>query len=116
MPSRYEERLKELALEADEDRRLELAASLDADAEGLNESYDYREEFNKAVAERDGVKAELDAAVVERDEWKRRYADRFFDSGEGAKTKEEILAAHESDIKKESRPRGYEALWDDRIN
>ena len=116
MPSRYEERLKELALEADEDRRLELAASIDADAEGLNESYDYREELGKAVSERDAVKADLDAAVVERDEWKRRYANRFFDSGEGAKSKEEVLAAHEADIKRESRPRGYAALWDDRIN
>lgn len=109
MASKYEPSLRELAMEPDEDKRLEMAAEIDRDAAELDERWDNRDEHSRIEAERDEVAAERDNLIVERDEWKKRYADRFFDSGE-------IIDNHAADVKKESQPRGFAALWDDRDN
>ena len=130
MASKYEPSLRELAMEPDEDKRLEMAAELDRDAAELDERWDNRDEYSRVEAERDEIAAERDEIaaerdnliverdnlIVERDEWKKRYADRFFDSGEGITDRREIIDNHAADVKKESRPRGFAALWDDRVN
>lgn len=116
MASKYEPSLRELAMEPDEDKRLEMAAELDRDAAELDERWDNRDEYSRVEAERDEIAAERDNLIVERDEWKKRYADRFFDSGEGITDRREIIDNHAADVKKESRPRGFAALWDDRVN
>lgn len=102
--SRYEDSLKAMALEGDEEKRLEMAAELDRDASELDGRWDSREEFARAEAERDAAAAERDAALEDRDEWKRRYADRFFDSDGGG-------AREEPRDDPEPRPTGYAALW-----
>ena len=109
MASKYEPSLRELAMEPDEDMRLEMAAEIDRDAAELDERWDSRDEYSRVEAERDEIAAE-------RDEWKKRYADRFFDSGEGITDRREIIDKHASDVKNETRPRGFAALWDDRVN
>ena len=116
MASRFEPTLRELAMEPDEDRRLEMAAEIDRDAADLDERWGNRDGYAAIEAERDRVAAERDNLIVERDEWKKRYADRFFDSGEGITDRRSIVDAHTEDVKKESRKRGYAALWDDRVN
>ena len=110
MASRYEPALRELAMEPDEERRLEMAAEIDRDATDLDERWGNRDAYAGLEAERDRLAAERDDAIADRDSWKERYADRFFDSGEG------ITDRQAADIRKESRPRGFAALWDDRIN
>lgn len=116
MASKYEPSLRELAMEPDEDKRLEMAAEIDRDAAELDERWDNRDEYSRIEAERDEVAAERDNLIVERDEWKKRYADRFFDSGEDITDQREIIDNHAADVKKESQPRGFAALWDDRDN
>ena len=116
MASKYEPSLRELAMEPDEDKRLEMAAEIDRDAAELDELWDNRDEYSRVEAERDEIAAERDNLIVERDEWKKRYADRFFDSGEGITDRREIIDNHAADVKKESQPRGFAALWDDRDN
>ena len=66
--SRYQPSLRELAMEPDEDKRLEMAAAIDEDAAELDDRWDEREEWD----------AERDRYREERDESRRRYADRFF--------------------------------------
>lgn len=80
--SRYQPSLRELAMEPDEDKRLEMAALIDEDAAELDERWDEREEWD---AERDRLSAERDEAIAERDRYReerdesrRKYADRFF--------------------------------------
>lgn len=109
MASRYEPALRELAMEPDEERRLEMAAEIDRDAADLDERWDNRDAYA-------GLEAERDDAIADRDSWKERYADRFFDSGEGITDRQDVIDRHAADIRKESRPRGFAALWDDRIN
>lgn len=109
MASRYEPALRELAMEPDEERRLEMAAEIDRDAADLDERWDNRDAYACLEAERDD-------AIADRDSWKERYADRFFDSGEGITDRQDVIGRHAADIRKESRPRGFAALWDDRIN
>lgn len=116
MASKYEPSLRELAMEPDEDKRLEMAAEIDRDAAELDERWDSRDEYSLVEAERDEIAAERDNLIVERDEWKKRYADRFFDSGEGITNRREIIDKHASDVKNETRPRGFAALWVDRVN
>lgn len=119
MASKYETSLRELAMEPDEDKRLERAAEIDRDAAELDERWDNRYEYSRVEAERDEVAAERDGLIVERDEWKKRYADRFFESGdrgEGETDGSTIIGKHENEVKKESRPLGFAALWDDRSN
>ncbi len=87
--SRYQDTLRELAMEPDEDKRLEIAARIDEDAAELDERWDEREGWRNERegwdAERDRIAAERDEAIAraeraegERDEARRRYADRFF--------------------------------------
>lgn len=80
--SRYQPSLRELAMEPDEDKRLEMAARIDEDAAELDDRWDEREEWD---AERDRLNAERDEAIAERDRYReerdesrRKYADRFF--------------------------------------
>ena len=114
MASKYEPTLRELATEPDEDRRLEMAAEIDRDAAELDERWENRDAYNSVEAERDEIAAQRDAAVAERDDWRKRYADRFFDPGEGEKDRQEIVDKHVEDVKNESTERGYAALWNDR--
>lgn len=109
MASRYEPALRELAMEPDEERRLEMAAEIDRDAADLDERWDNRDAYA-------GLEAERDDAIADRDSWKERYADRFFDTGEGITDRQDVIDRHAADVRKESRPRGFAALWDDRIN
>lgn len=89
--SRYQPSLRELAMEPDEDKRLEMAARIDEDAAELDDRWDEREgwrnEREEWDAERDRLNAELDEAIAERDRYReerdesrRKYADRFFDA------------------------------------
>lgn len=80
--SRYQPSLRELAMEPDEDKRLEMAARIDEDVAELDDRWDEREEWD---AERDRLNAERDEAIAERDRYReerdesrRKYADRFF--------------------------------------
>ena len=116
MASRYEPALRELAMEPDEERSLEMAAEIDRDAADLDERWDSRDAYAGLEAERDRLAAERDDAIADRDSWKERYADRFFDSGEGNTDRQDVIDRHAADSRKESRPRGFAALWDDRIN
>lgn len=89
--SRYQPSLRELAMEPDEDKRLEMAARIDEDVAELDDRWDEREgwrnEREEWDAERDSLNAELDEAIAERDRYReerdesrRKYADRFFDA------------------------------------
>ena len=89
--SKYQPSLRELAMEPDEDKRLEMAARIDEDAAELDDRWDEREgwrnERDEAIAERDRLNAERDEAIAERDRYReerdesrRKYADRFFDA------------------------------------
>lgn len=89
--SRYQPSLRELAMEPDEDKRLEMAARIDEDAAELDDRWDEREGWRNERegwdAERDSLNAELDEAIAERDRYReerdesrRKYADRFFDA------------------------------------
>lgn len=78
--SRYQERLQALAVEEDAERRLELAGELDADAAELDENWGNRDAYDASQAEVESLRGELAAASADRDQWKQRYADRFFDS------------------------------------
>lgn len=89
--SRYQPSLRELAMEPDEDKRLEMAARIDEDVAELDDRWDEREGWRNEReawdAERDSINAELDEAIVERDRYReerdesrRKYADRFFDA------------------------------------
>lgn len=89
--SKYQPSLRELAMEPDEDKRLEMAARIDEDAAELDDRWDEREGWRNERegwdAERDSLNAELDEAIAERDRYReerdesrRKYADRFFDA------------------------------------
>lgn len=89
--SKYQPSLRELAMEPDEDKRLEMAARIDEDASELDDRWDEREGWRNERegwdAERDRLNAERDEAIAERDRYReerdesrRKYADRFFDA------------------------------------
>lgn len=99
---RFAEMLKEIAMEGDSDKRLELSTAFDAEVEKLDSDM---ETFEQAVSERD-------AYQKERDEWKQRYADRFFDGNEGSTDENEINNMYNKEVKEESKPLGCAALWD----
>lgn len=99
---RFAEMLKEIAMEDDSDKRLELSTAFDSEVERLDSDM---ESYEKVVADRDAFERE-------RDEWKQRYADRFFDGNEGATDEKSINAMYNKEVKEESKPLGYAALWD----
>ena len=110
--SRYQPSLRELAMEPDEDKRLEMAAAIDEDAAELDERWDEREgwrnEREEWDAERDRLNAERDEAVAERDESRRKYADRFF-AVEG----QTLLHANEVGGEARREPiRSADEIWD----
>ena len=110
--SRYQSSLRELAMEPDEDKRLEMAAAIDEDAAELDDRWDEREEWD---AERDRLNAERDEAIAERDRYReerdesrRRYADRFF-AVEG----QTLLHANEVGEEVRREPiRSADEIWD----
>ena len=92
--SRYQPSLRELAMEPDEDKRLEMAAAIDEDAAELDDRWD----------EREGWRNERE----ERDESRRRYADRFF-AVEG----QTLLHANEVGEEVRREPiRSADEIWD----
>lgn len=105
MASRFMPTLRDLAMEPDEDRRLEMAAEIDRDAADLDEKWGNRDGYAEVEAERDRIAAERDEAIVDRDEWKRRYADRFFGGREG------VMRNLENDIKRDGRPQSFADLF-----
>lgn len=110
--SRYQPGLRELAMEPDEDKRLEMAARIDEDAAELDDRWDEREEWD---AERDRLNAERDEAIAERDRYReerdesrRKYADRFF-AVEG----QTLLHANEVGEEVRREPiRSADEIWD----
>lgn len=105
MASRFMPTLRDLAMEPDEDRRLEMAAEIDRDAADLDEKWGNRDGYAEVEAERDRIAAERDEAIVDRDEWKRRYADRFFGG------RKEVMCNQENDIKRDGRPQSFADLF-----
>lgn len=117
--SRYQPSLRELAMEPDEDKRLERAARIDEDAAELDDRWDEREgwrnEREEWDAERDRLNAERDEAIAERDRYReerdesrRRYADRFF-AVEG----QTLLHANEAGGEARREPiRSADEIWD----
>lgn len=105
MASRFMPTLRDLAMEPDEDRRLEMAAEIDRDAADLDEKWGNRDGYAEVEAERDRIAAERDEAIVDRDEWKRRYADRFFGG------REQVMRNQENDIKRDGRPQSFADLF-----
>lgn len=99
---RFAEMLKEISMEEDSEKRLELSSAFDAEVEKLDSDM---ETFEQTVSERD-------AYQKERDEWKKRYADRFFDGNEGSTNENSINVMYNKEVKEESKPLGYAALWD----
>lgn len=99
---RFADMLKEISMEDDSEKRLELSSAFDAEVEKLDSDM---ETLEQTVSERD-------AYQKERDEWKRRYADRFFDGNEGATDENSINNMYNKEVKEESKPLGYAALWD----
>ena len=110
--SRYQPSLRELAMEPDEDKRLEMAARIDEDAAELDDRWDEREEWD---AERDRLNAERDEAIAERDRYReerdesrRKYADRFF-------AVEDQTLLHSNEVGEEVRRepiRSADEIWD----
>lgn len=110
--SRYQPSLRELAMEPDEDKRLEMAARIDEDVAELDDRWDEREEWD---AERDRLNAERDEAIAERDRYReerdesrRKYADRFF-AVEGQ------TLLHSNEVGEEARRepiRSADEIWD----
>lgn len=98
---RFADMLKEISMEEDSEKRLGLSSAFDAEVEKLDSDM---ETFEQAVSERD-------AFEKERDEWKRRYADRFFADDEGSTDEKSINAMYNEEVKEESKPLGYAALW-----
>ena len=105
MASRFMPTLCDLAMEPDEDRRLEMAAEIDREAADLDEKWGNRDGYAEVEAERDRIAAERDEAIVDRDEWKRRYADRFFGG------REEGMRNRENNIKRDGRPQSFADLF-----
>lgn len=77
--SRFQEAIQALAMEEDADARLELAAQLDTDAGDLDDNWANRDAADAANAELASVREQLASAEGDRDVWKQRYADRFFE-------------------------------------
>lgn len=109
MASRFMSTLRDLAMEPDEDRRLEMAAEIDRDAADLDEKWGNRDGYAEVEAERDRIAAERDEAIVDRDEWKRRYADRFFGGRET--NREKVMCNQENNIKRDGRPQSFADLF-----
>ena len=107
MPSVYEEALRALAAEGDEATRIELAANLDREVEELNERYENREAITN-------LESQLNDVVQERDTWKQKYSDRFFDPGEGDISGKTIIDKHKAEVKSEGKPQSFDALWESR--
>lgn len=97
--SEFQERLQTLSLADELNERLELSAAIDAEMTAKEGQY-AGWEIDKAALE------------TERDAWKKKYADRFYDPGEGETGKEKIDSRHKKDTETEFRKLGTESLWE----
>lgn len=86
--SKFMDKLRELAGEGDEAKRVELAGAIDKEADELDGAWADREKFQALEKERDEYRDKAETAGKERDDWKMRYADKFFGDGEGGKDPE----------------------------
>ena len=109
--SKYQDRLKELAMEEDSAKRLEIASEIDVDADDLEANWGNRDEATRLEGELKTRTQERDEARAETSEWKTRYADKFFDYGT---TPAQINQGMKKDIQQESRPQSYADLWKQR--
>lgn len=113
--SRWEPTLREIATAPDEDTRLEMAAKLDREAEELDERYETKDAATAAQEERDRIAAELDEEIVKRqkaeqeaEDWKKRYADRFFTDPD------KIKRDQDKDIQYDNKPHSFAELFANR--
>lgn len=109
--SRYQDRLQALAMEEDSTKRLEIASEIDVDADDLEANWGNRDEAARLDGELKARTQERDEARADAADWKKKYADRFF---EGGTNSEQINQSMEKDIKQESRPQSYADLWKQR--
>lgn len=109
--SRYQDRLQALAMEEDSTKRLELASEIDVDADELEANWGNRDEAARLDGELRTRTQERDEARADAADWKKKYADRFF---EGGTNPSQINEGMEKDIKQESRPQSYADLWKQR--
>lgn len=79
--SKWMDKLKALAGEPDEAKRVELAGAIDKEADELDGKWADKEAFSAMERERDEWRSQAESAGKERDDWKMRYADRFFGQG-----------------------------------
>lgn len=100
--SKWKERLQGLVSIEDGDERLAEAARLDSD---FDMEEDYKSRVGDAERERDEAIARANAAEIERDEYRDRYAKMYFT------TPEQAIKDQEDDIKRDSKPEGAELLW-----
>ena len=103
--SKFIDKLKELAGEPDEAKRLELAGELDKEADDLDANWGNRDAFAAIESERDKYKEQAESAVKERDDWKMKYADRFFNGDEGGDEGKKLTE------QTEPAKIGIEGLW-----
>lgn len=103
--SKFIDKLKALAGEPDEAKRLELAGELGKEADDLDANWGNRDAFAAIESERDTYKEQAESAVKERDDWKMKYVDRFFNGDEGGDGDIELNRSSES------AKIGIEGLW-----
>lgn len=109
--SRYQDRLKEMAMEEDSAKRLEIASEIDVDADDLEANWGNRDEADRLDGELRTRTQERDEARADAADWKKKYADRFF---EGGTNPSRINDGMKKDIQQESRPQSYADLWKQR--
>lgn len=102
--SKFMDKLKELAGESDEAKRVELAGAIDKEADELDEKWSNKDAFASLEKERDDYKAQAEAAGRERDDWKLKYADKFF----GGEEKQQQQSSTEQE---KPAKVGIEGLW-----
>ena len=100
--SKWKSDLEAMASIEDGDERLAMAARLDSDWD-MEEDYSAR--YGEVVTERDQAIARANAAEIERDEYRDRYAKMYFT------TPENVIRDQEDDIKRDAKPEGAELLW-----
>lgn len=105
--SKFMDKLKELAGEKDEAKRVELAGAIDKEADELDGKWDSKEAFAAIEKERDDYKSQAEAAGKERDDWKMKYADKFFGgNGDPKPNTDNVSTEPEKPAKV-----GIEGLW-----
>ena len=109
--SRYQDRLQALAMEEDSTKRLEIASEIDFYVYFFVVNWGNGDEADRLDGELKTRTQERDEARADAADWKKKYADRFF---EGGTNPSQINEGMEKDIKQESRPQSYADLWKQR--